>query len=67
MNLKLLTSTALVAALAFASGARADIVIGLIAPLTGPVAAYGEQVKHGAEVAVDEINKRAASSVKPWC
>ncbi|PPJ45903.1 branched-chain amino acid ABC transporter substrate-binding protein [Rhizobium sp. KAs_5_22] len=58
MNLKLLTSTALVAALAFASGARAEIVIGLIAPLTGPVAAYGEQVKHGAEVAVDEINKQ---------
>ncbi len=58
MNLKLLTSTALVAALAFASGARAEIVIGLIAPLTGPVAAYGEQVKHGAEVAVEEINKQ---------
>ncbi|MBW8302181.1 MAG: ABC transporter substrate-binding protein, partial [Hydrogenophaga sp.] len=58
MNLKLLTSTALVAtALAFASTARAEIVIGLIAPLTGPVAAYGEQVKHGAEVAVDQINK----------
>ncbi|HCL67208.1 MAG TPA: branched chain amino acid ABC transporter substrate-binding protein [Rhizobium sp.] len=57
MNLKLLTSTTLIAALAFASGARAEIVIGLMAPLTGPVAAYGEQVKNGAEVAVEEINK----------
>ena len=37
--------------------ARADIVIGLIAPLTGPVAAYGEQVKNGAQTAVDVINK----------
>lgn len=58
MNLKLLTSTALVATtLAFATSARAEIVIGLMAPLTGPVAAYGEQVKNGAEVAVEEINK----------
>ena len=58
MNLKLLTSTALVATtLALATSARAEIVIGLMAPLTGPVAAYGEQVKNGAEVAVEEINK----------
>ncbi len=35
----------------------AEIVIGLIAPLTGPVAAYGDQVKNGAQVAVDQINK----------
>lgn len=40
-----------------AQTARADIVIGLIAPLTGPVAAYGDQVKHGAQTAVDVINK----------
>ena len=58
MKLKLLAGSALVAALSFASTARADIVIGLIAPLTGPVAAYGEQVKNGAQVAVDEINKK---------
>jgi branched-chain amino acid transport system substrate-binding protein len=58
MKLKLLACSALVAALSLASTARADIVIGLIAPLTGPVAAYGEQVKNGAQVAVDEINKK---------
>ncbi|MBL0372062.1 ABC transporter substrate-binding protein [Rhizobium sp. KVB221] len=58
MKLKLLTGTALIATLAFATFARADIVIGVIAPLTGPVAAYGDQVKNGAQVAVDEINKK---------
>ncbi len=57
MTLKTLTAT-LAATLAFAPLAHADITIGLIAPLTGPVAAYGEQVKNGAEVAVDEINKK---------
>ena len=57
MKTRLLTATAIAATLAFSSAARADILIGLIAPLTGPVAAYGEQVKNGAQVAVDEINK----------
>lgn len=57
MKLKLLASSALLAALSLATAARADIVIGLIAPLTGPVAAYGDQVKNGAETAVEEINK----------
>lgn len=47
----------MLASLAFAPLAHADIVIGLIAPLTGPVAAYGEQVRNGAQVAVEEINK----------
>ncbi|KFC74035.1 High-affinity leucine-specific transport system, periplasmic binding protein [Bosea sp. LC85] len=41
-----------------APAARADIVIGLIAPLTGPVAAYGDQVRNGAEAAVEAINKK---------
>lgn len=58
MKLRLLAGSALVAVLSLASTARADIVIGLMAPLTGPVAAYGEQVKNGAEVAVEEINKK---------
>src|SRR5690606_11833580 len=50
-------SATMLASLAFAPLAHADIVIGLIAPLTGPVAAYGEQVRNGAQVAVEEINK----------
>jgi branched-chain amino acid transport system substrate-binding protein len=57
MKKKLLAGVALFASLAFASGAQADIVIGVVAPLTGPVAAYGEQVKNGAEAAVEKINK----------
>ena len=54
---KLLTGVAFAATLLASQVARADIVIGLIAPLTGPVAAYGEQVKNGAQTAVDVINK----------
>lgn len=58
MNLKTLLGATALASLMFASTARADILIGLIAPLTGPVAAYGDQVKNGAQAAVDEINKK---------
>ncbi|PKA41264.1 branched-chain amino acid ABC transporter substrate-binding protein [Rhizobium sullae] len=58
MSLKTLTGATLVASLAFAPFAYADITIGLIAPLTGPVAAYGDQVKNGAQTAVEEINKK---------
>ncbi|MCQ2553107.1 MAG: ABC transporter substrate-binding protein, partial [Clostridia bacterium] len=32
--------------------------IGLTGPLTGPVAIYGTAVKNGAQIAVDEINKK---------
>lgn len=57
MKNRLLAGVALAASFAFAPLAHADIVIGLVAPLTGPVAAYGDQVKNGAEAAVDQINK----------
>ena len=57
MNLKTLLAATTLASLAFAPLAHAEIVIGLVAPLTGPVAAYGDQVKNGAETAVAEINK----------
>lgn len=43
MNLKLLSSVAFAATLGFASAAYADITIGVVAPLTGPVAAFGDQ------------------------
>ena len=42
MNLKILAGVSLAALVAFGSAARADITIGLVAPLTGPVAAYGD-------------------------
>lgn len=57
MNLKKLLGLAAAATFLSMSAAHADITIGLMAPLTGPVAAYGEQVKNGAETAVADINK----------
>lgn len=41
---------------------KADITIGLIAPLTGQYAVFGEQLKRGAEQAVQDIN--AAGGIK---
>ena len=57
MRINKLAGLSLAASLLMSSAAYAEIVIGVIAPLTGPVAAYGEQVKNGAEAAVDVINK----------
>ncbi|MFC3076342.1 branched-chain amino acid ABC transporter substrate-binding protein [Shinella pollutisoli] len=57
MKKQIFVGATLAASLVFAPLAHADIVIGLVAPLTGPVAAYGDQVKNGAEAAVAEINK----------
>jgi branched-chain amino acid transport system substrate-binding protein len=57
MKSKIIAGVSLVAMLAFASVARADITIGLVAPVTGPVAAYGDQVRNGAQAAVDTINE----------
>jgi len=56
-----------VAALAMAAGlmmggatvpARADILLGLAGPFTGPRAAFGEQFRHGAVKAIADINAR---------
>jgi len=38
--------------------ALAEIVIGFIGPVTGPVAAYGVQASNGVKIAVEEINKK---------
>lgn len=56
MNRKTVAGFASLAMLGFATAAHADITIGLVAPVTGPVAAYGDQVRNGAQVAVDVIN-----------
>ena len=40
-----------------ASGAYADIKIGVVAPITGPNAAFGAQIKNGAAQAIEDINK----------
>ena len=58
LKAQFLMGAAFAAALFAGAPARADITIGLLAPLTGSVAAYGEQVNNGAQAAVDAINKK---------
>jgi len=61
MNLHLTSKLAALfvgAALFAPLSAAADITIGFIGPVTGPVSAYGIQVGNGIKVAVDEINKK---------
>ena len=58
MKFQLLAGAALAALIATAPAARGEIVLGLMAPLTGPLAAVGAQIKNGAETAVEEINKK---------
>ncbi|UXN59443.1 ABC transporter substrate-binding protein [Phyllobacterium zundukense] len=62
MRLSLISGVALAAVMAMTSFAKADIVVGIIAPVTGPVAAYGLQVKNGVESAAEAIN--AAGGIK---
>src|ERR1044072_5402721 len=57
----LLTTTALVAAVAVGAFAMptvasADITIPVAGPMTGALAAFGEQLRRGAEMAVKDIN-----------
>lgn len=56
-NMKMLLVTAVGLSLTATTVAKADITIGVVAPLTGPVAAYGDQVKNGAVAAAEVINK----------
>ncbi len=53
----LLGASAAVLAATAATGAWADTIkIGLLAPLTGPAAADGQEFQRGAQLAIDEIN-----------
>ncbi|RCS25854.1 branched-chain amino acid ABC transporter substrate-binding protein [Phyllobacterium salinisoli] len=56
MRSSLFSGVAFAASIMFVPLAHADITIGLIAPVTGPVAAYGIQVQNGTESAVEAIN-----------
>ncbi|MDE1157905.1 MAG: branched-chain amino acid ABC transporter substrate-binding protein [Neorhizobium sp.] len=56
MKTSLLSAVALTAIVAFGGAARADIVIGVGGPLTGPNAAFGAQLQKGAEQAIADIN-----------
>ncbi|WP_412058642.1 branched-chain amino acid ABC transporter substrate-binding protein [Bartonella sp. DGB2] len=42
----------------FITSAYADIIVGFIGPLTGPVASYGIQTRNGAKVAIDALNAK---------
>jgi len=54
-----LTAVSVAALMAFAVGtARADIKIAVAGPVTGDLAAFGEQLKRGAEMAVADINAK---------
>ena len=56
MTKRWLSSLLLTAALTVATSAQADIKVGVIAPLTGPNAAFGAQLKNGAEQAAEDLN-----------
>ncbi|AZO58321.1 MAG: branched-chain amino acid ABC transporter substrate-binding protein [Mesorhizobium sp.] len=53
MILRLMTAALMAAA---AGVARADIVLGVAGPMSGPNAAYGEQYRVGVETAIQRIN-----------
>ena len=53
----LLVGAAVLAA-ATGTAARADIMVGLAGPMTGGIAAFGEQLKRGGEKAVADINAK---------
>ncbi len=58
MKTSLLTGIAVSALLACSGAANAQIKFGLTGPLTGPNAAFGAQLKNGAEQAVAAINAK---------
>jgi branched-chain amino acid transport system substrate-binding protein len=58
MKNKLLAGIALGLGLAVAGGAQAQIKIGVAGPITGPNAAFGAQLRMGAEQAAEDINAR---------
>ena len=56
MKKSLLSAVALTALVAFSGSAWAHIMIGVAGPITGPNAAFGAQLKNGAEQAAADIN-----------
>jgi branched-chain amino acid transport system substrate-binding protein len=58
MKRHLLAGLFLSVALVATSAAQAQVKLGVIAPLTGPNAAFGAQLKNGAEQAVEDLNAK---------
>ncbi len=56
MNRTLFAAGAMLAALALALPAQAQVKLGLAGPITGPNAAFGAQLKNGVDQAVEDIN-----------
>jgi branched-chain amino acid transport system substrate-binding protein len=58
LNMKkgMLTGLALGLGLAMTGAAQAQVKLGVAGPITGPNAAFGAQLKNGAEQAVEDIN-----------
>ena len=56
MKKYVLSAAALAMGLTFSGLARADINVAVVGPLTGAYASFGEQMKAGAELAVEDIN-----------
>lgn len=52
-----LSGVALGTALVLSGAARADVILGVVGPITGSSAAFGMQLKNGAGQAVTDINK----------
>ena len=57
---------AVAALAALAQPAFAQIKIGSAGPMTGQYAAFGEQLKRGAQMAVDEINAAGGVNGENW-
>jgi branched-chain amino acid transport system substrate-binding protein len=58
MNKLVWSGAALVATLAFTGAASAQIKVGVAGPFTGPNAAFGAQLKNGAEQAAADLNAK---------
>lgn len=56
MKPKALIAGAISAALALPLAARADLPVAIAGPMTGQYAAFGDQIKKGAEMAIADIN-----------
>lgn len=56
MKKRVVTSAVLVAAIGMAGFAQAQVKIGVMGPITGSNAAFGAQLKNGAEQAIADIN-----------
>ncbi|MBX9926284.1 MAG: branched-chain amino acid ABC transporter substrate-binding protein [Hyphomicrobiaceae bacterium] len=54
----LAAGVAALASLAVSTAALAQVKVGVIAPITGPNAAFGAQLKNGAEQAAEDINAK---------